>query len=96
MPNNLAAFLPAKYDCIFAQISGDPKHYLHHAEDADPGEEAQDTACKEDHVTTTIIFFNVIYFLPKDDSLSKKLSLLLMTVTDRVLVASLKMTSALY
>ena len=25
-----------------------PEGHLHHAEDADPGEKAQDTACKED------------------------------------------------
>ena len=88
--------LPLLAVCPGGEVPEHPEGHLHHAEDADPGEEAQDTACKEDHVTTTIIFFNVIYFLPKDDSLSKKLSLLLMTVTDRVLVASLKMTSALY
>ena len=34
--------------------------------------------------------------LPKSDNLSKKLSLLLITVTEIVSVASLKMTSALY
>ena len=38
---NLAVFLPAKYDGIFAQISGDPEHLLHHAEDADTGEQSQ-------------------------------------------------------
>ena len=77
------------------EVPEHPEGHLHHAEDADPGEEAQDAACKEDHETTTIIL-QCTYSLPKDDSLSKKLSLLLMTVTDRVLVASLKMTSALY
>ena len=91
--------LPLLAVCPGGEEPEHPEGHLHHAEDADPGEETQDTTCNEDEdreATITIALFNIIYLLPKDDSLSKKLSLLLMTVTDRVLVASLKMTSALY